>query len=100
MGHPNDVSPHLTIKCPKNPHYERFHVYLKGGQGRRRPLFHTKHKEGVAGRTWKKSARQIRMMKGGNLEDEGYTTNDVFNDKYGIWWTEIRVIPLYPIPKR
>ena len=88
----------LQIDCPRNRFYERFHVYLRGGMGSRpRALFYSKHKEGVAGRTWRKSARQIRMFAGGNLEEKGYTMTDVFADRYGIWWSQIHIYPVYPI---
>ena len=71
-------------------------MYLKGGMGPG-TLFYTKDMEGVAGRTWTMSARQIRMGSGGTLEDKGFTIYDVFGDIYEIWWSEIHIYPLYPI---
>ena len=72
-------------------------MYLKGRIGRT-VLFHTKHKEGVTGRTWRKSARHIEMIDGGgSLENDGYSMRDVFAGTNGNWKSETRIYPLYPI---
>ena len=95
-GNANTIrAPVLKIRCPKNIFYESFRVYLKGGMGRR-TLFHTKDK-GVVGRTWTKSARQIRILqKDASLEDKGYRINEVFASEHGKWWSEIHIYPVYP----
>ena len=95
-GHFNDIFPALKISCPKNKFYKNFVVLLQGGKGSK-VLFKTRPIEGQTGSTWTKEGHHIPLFSGGSLSDTGYSIYEVFSDTESTWWSDIQVLPVYPI---
>ena len=51
--------------------YEKFRVLLKGGMGEK-TLLHTDNWEAATGRTWSKSAKEIKLVDGKSMEEAGH----------------------------
>ena len=77
--------------------YEKFRVLLKGGMGEK-TLLHTDNWEAATGRTWSKSAKEIKLVDGKSMEVAGHRVTDVFSDG-DKWWSKVQVYPVFPAYK-
>ena len=77
--------------------YEKFRVLLKGGMGEK-TLLHTDNWEAATGRTWSKSAKEIKLVDGKSMEEAGHRVTDVFSDG-DKWWSKVQVYPVFPAYK-
>ena len=85
----------LQVKCEANDFFEKFVVVLKAG-GSWYNWVDQKYTVST-GTIWKKWSREIPVVgTNKNLHDYDYTILDVFVSGKG-WWSEIRVLPIYPI---